>query len=182
MTAMNRKTRGKDWAKTAYAAVLRAAEAAFGQDGAKKLDVLLRFRKKLNLKNPQTLAEKVVYLSLHGLPELAVSCTDKWEVRTYVAQKGLEEILIPVCGEAVSRAEDVDFEALPDRFVLKATHGCSMNYVCTDKAGLNGLPGAHEALAEYHLRNLFRGAPLSAAAPPDLLRGIHRRRGRHRGL
>lgn len=137
MTAMNRKTRGKDWAKTAYAAVLRAAEAAFGLDGAKKLDVLLRFRKKLNLKNPQTLAEKVVYLSLHGLPELAVSCTDKWEVRKYVAQKGLEEILIPVCGEAVSRAEDVDFEALPDRFVLKATHGCSMNYVCMDKAALN---------------------------------------------
>ena len=112
-------------------------EALFGLDAAKKLDVVLRFRKILNLKNPQTLAEKVVYISLHALPELAVTCTDKWEARHYVAQKGLNEILIPVCMEAVSRAEDVNFDALPDSFVLKATHGCDMNYVCTNKAELD---------------------------------------------
>lgn len=134
---MNRKKRLKDGLKTRYAAVLRGVESLFGLDAAKKLDVFLRFRKFLDLKNPQTLAEKVVYISLHALPELAVTCTDKWEARRYVAQKGLEEILIPVCGEAVSSAEGVDFDALPDSFVLKATHGCDMNYVCADKTALN---------------------------------------------
>lgn len=134
---MNQKKRLKDEMKVGYAAFLRGVEALFGLDTAKKLDVFLRFRKVLDLKNPQTLAEKVVYISLHTLPELAVTCTDKWEARRYVAQKGLEEILIPVCGEAVSATEDVDFDALPDSFVLKATHGCDMNYVCVDKTALN---------------------------------------------
>lgn len=131
------KKRVKDEMKTGYAVFLQVAERLFGLDAAKKLDVFLRFRKLLNLKDPQTLAEKVVYISLHALPELAVTCTDKWEARRYVAENGLEEILIPVCAEVVSAAEDVDFDALPDRFVLKATHGCNMNYVCEDKTALN---------------------------------------------
>lgn len=134
---MNWKKKLKNTLKSGYAIILAGTEALFGLETAKKLDVLVRFRKILNLKEPQTLAEKVVYISLYALPELAVTCTDKWEARRYVAQKGLEEILIPVCGEAVSRAEDVDFAVLPNRFVLKATHGCGMNYICPEKAALD---------------------------------------------
>lgn len=134
---MNFRNRIKDFLKIAYAVFLRGAEGLLGLDNVKKLDVFLRFNRVLDLKNPQTLADKVVYLSLHALPEQAITCTDKWEVRRYVADKGLEEILIPVCMEPVSRVEDVDFDALPDKFVLKATHGCNMNYVCANKAELD---------------------------------------------
>ena len=134
---MHWKKQLKDCFKVAYAGILFIIERIFGIDTAKKFDVFLRFRKQLNLKNPQTLADKVSYIALHTLPDLAVCCTDKWEARRYVSSKGLDEILIPVYGDAVSKAEDVDFHALPERFVLKATHGCAMNYICKDKAALD---------------------------------------------
>lgn len=124
-------------AQAGYACFLRIAQSLFGVDFAKQIDAKLRFHRKLNLKNPQTLADKVSYISLHTLPELAVTCTDKWEVRSYVRNKGLGEILIPVYGGAISDADDLDFLRLPDRFVLKATHGCRMNLVCTDKTELS---------------------------------------------
>lgn len=127
----------KNSVKTVYAVFLSIIEHTFGIDAAKKADVFIRFRKKLNLKQPQTLADKVCYISLHSLPELATRCTDKWEARQYVASKGLAEILIPVFGSAVSAAEEVDFRAFPDQFVLKATHGCGMNYICREKTALN---------------------------------------------
>ena len=120
-----------------YAVVLSCAEACFGIDFAKKMDVWLRFRKKLDLKNPKTLADKVTYISLHGLSKDAVRCTDKWEARGYVAEKGLEHILIPVHGKPVASVDELDFSQFPNQFVLKATHGCRMNYICLDKAQLD---------------------------------------------
>lgn len=123
--------------KHTYGVFLMAIEAIFGIDTAKKLDVAIRFRKEIDLKDPKTLADKVSYISLHCLPELAVVCTDKWEVRNYVASKGLQDILIPICAEAVSSADMIDFDQLPDSFVIKATHGCGMNLVCTDKQKLD---------------------------------------------
>lgn len=120
-----------------YGLVLRCVEACCGVDFAKKMDAWLRFGRKLDLKTPKNLAEKICYLSLHMLPRDAVRCTDKWEARGYVAEKGLEHILIPVHGEPVSAAEDLDFTLFPNQFVLKATHGCRMNYICLDKEKLN---------------------------------------------
>ena len=134
---MKWKKRLKDYLKTVYASILQTVEYILGIDAVKKLDVFLRFGKRLNLKNPQTLADKACYIALHCLPELAARCTDKWEVRKYIASKGLEEILIPVYGNAVYKAEDVDFDLFPDQFVLKATHGCAMNYICKEKSAFN---------------------------------------------
>ena len=123
--------------KKTYGLVLRCAENCFGIDFAKKMDAWLRFGRKLDLRNPKTLADKISYISLHALPADAVRCTDKWEARAYVAEKGLEHILIPVHGLPVSSAEELDFSLFPNQFVLKATHGCRMNYICLDKAQLD---------------------------------------------
>ena len=120
-----------------YGMVLGCIETCFGIDFAKKIDVRLRFGKQIDLKNPRTLADKVSYISLHTLPDAAVRCTDKWEARGYVAEKGLDHILIPVYGPPVSNVDQLAFNAFPNRFVLKATHGCRMNYICLDKSGLN---------------------------------------------
>lgn len=132
----------------AYALVLAGSESLLGQDRTKELDARFRFRRTIDLKNPKTLADKVSWLSLHGISPLAVKCTDKWDVREYVAQKGLAHTLIPVYGEAVSRSEDVDFAALPQSFVLKATHSCRMNIVCTDKATLD-IPAARKTMDHW---------------------------------
>lgn len=120
-----------------YALVLRCSEGCFGIDFTKKMDARLRFGKKLDFRNMKSLADKVSYISLHGLPEAAVRCTDKWEARGYVAEKGLDHILIPVHGLPVASAEELDFTLFPNQFVLKATHGCRMNYICLDKSQLD---------------------------------------------
>lgn len=131
------KAQVRQAAQWGYSLFLKSAEKLLGQDKTKELDARLRFHRKLNLKHPQTLADKVSYLSLHKVSSLVVTCTDKWAVRSFVAGKGLSDILIPIYGTAVSRPEDVDFSLFPQQFVLKATHGCRMNYICTDKSQLD---------------------------------------------
>lgn len=123
--------------KLLYGKCLSLFSGVFGVDTAKKLDALLRFRRKLNLKNPTSLADKVSYIELHCQSPLAAECTDKYAVRNYVANKGLGDILVPLVGGPWERVEDVDFEALPESFAIKATHGCKMNYLVPDKSQLD---------------------------------------------
>ena len=118
--------------KRLYAILLSFIEYLFGIDLAKKFDTKLRFHKSLDLKNPKTLSEKVTYIELHKQSPLAPSCTDKYEVREFVKSRGLENILIPVYGEAWSDVNQIDFNTLTYPCILKATHGCKMNYVLHD--------------------------------------------------
>lgn len=127
----------KDAKKTIYGLFLTLLKKLFGKDTAKKFDAKLRFGRKLDLKNPKTLADKVVYLENHCCNDLTSRCTDKWEVREYVREKGLENILVPVYGSVWDSADQLDFNDFPDKFVLKATHGCKMNYLCADKKKLD---------------------------------------------
>ena len=118
--------------KRLYAILLSFIEYLFGIDLAKKFDTKLRFHKSLDLKNPKTLSEKVTYIELHKQSPLAPSCTDKYEVREFVKSRGLENILISVYGEAWSDVNQIDFNTLTYPCILKATHGCKMNYVLHD--------------------------------------------------
>lgn len=123
--------------KMLYAKVLGTISTVAGVDAAKKFDAQLRFHKKLNLKAPTTLSDKVTYIELHEQSPLASSCTDKYAVRDYVEKKGLGYTLVPLVGGPWSSAEDVDFGTLPDSFAIKATHGCKMNYLVPSKAALD---------------------------------------------
>lgn len=129
--------------KKAYALLLLFMTKCLGIDAAKKFDAKLRFKKTLNLKNPTALSDKVTYLELHKQSPLASSCTDKYAVRDFVQKKGLGDILVPVVGGPWSDSSEVPFQDLPDRFILKATHGCKMNYIVANK----------EQLDESHCRN-----------------------------
>lgn len=124
-------------AKSCYGALLMAMMRMMGKDATKKFDAQFRFHRRLNLKNPQTLADKVIYLENHCPSPMAARCTDKWEVRSYVVEKGFADILVPVHGPVCRSFDEIPFDDYPDRFVLKATHGCKMNYFCTNKAALD---------------------------------------------
>ena len=123
--------------KMLYAKVLGTISAVAGVDAAKMFDAQLRFHKKLNLKKPTTLSDKIAYIELHEQSPLAPSCTDKYAVRAFVEQKGLGDTLVPLVGGPWSNAEDVDFDTLPDSFAIKATHGCKMNYLVPSKATMD---------------------------------------------
>lgn len=118
--------------KAAYGRLLALMTDCFGIDAAKKFDVRLRFHRKLNLKNPQSLADKVTYIELHDQSPLASTCSDKFAVREYVTERGYGDILIPLVGGVWNSIGDIDFDSLPDSYVIKATHGCRMNYIVPD--------------------------------------------------
>ena len=123
--------------KKIYGLLLSFLVLLFGIDFTKQFDAYLRFRRKLNLKNPQTLADKVTYLFLHKQTPLMSTCTDKWAVREYIEKKGLADILIPTVGGPWNEVEDIDFSKLSNKFIFKATHGCKMNYIVKDKSKLD---------------------------------------------
>lgn len=103
-----------------------------------KIYYRIKIHEKPDLKAPRTLNEKIQWLKLHYYPDhpLAIQCTDKYQVREYIASKGLADKLTPLLG-VWERAEDIDWESLPDRFVLKCTHGCGYNIICKDKASFD---------------------------------------------
>ena len=93
---------------------------------------------KCNLKNPTRYTEKLQYLRLYVYPkdDLAVKCAGRAGVREYVKEKGYEDTLIPIYG-IFDRFDDIDFDKLPDQFVMKCTHACAFNYICYDKTKIN---------------------------------------------
>ena len=97
-----------------------------------------RFKKCLNLKNPKTLNEKILFLSLKTDTTLWTRCADKYEVRGYVEEKGLKDILIPSIG-VWNKVADIDFSSLPNEFVLKTTHGSGDILIVKDKSKIEWL-------------------------------------------
>ena len=77
----------------------------------------------LDLEKPRTLNEKLQWLKLYWRDERMTLCADKYRVREYVAAKAGPGILNELYG-VYERAEDSDFDALPDSFVLKVNHTC----------------------------------------------------------
>ena len=92
----------------------------------------------LNLINPQTLNEKLQWLKLFYFPNdnLATTCSDKYSVREFVINNGMEEYLNDLYG-VWDNADDIDWDSLPEKFVLKCTHGCGYNILCDDKSKLD---------------------------------------------
>lgn len=88
-----------------------------------KMRYFARFRKLPNLKNPQDLNEKILFLKLFSDTTEWVRLADKYRVRDYVKECGLEDILIPLIG-VWKKVEDVDFDSLPNSLIFKANNGC----------------------------------------------------------
>jgi len=92
----------------------------------------------LNLSAPRTFNEKIQWMKLYCRDPLITKCSDKYAVRQYVEKKIGNEYLIPLVGKGVYKnANDIDFETLPDKFVLKITDGWSNNIICNDKSNLD---------------------------------------------
>jgi hypothetical protein len=86
-----------------------------------------------DFRRPRTFNERVAHRILHDRNPLIPLTTDKVTARDYVAAKVGPEILIPLLG-VWDRAADIPWDALPDRFALKGSHGWQMNLLVQDKA------------------------------------------------
>lgn len=86
--------------------------------------------------NPQTIDQKIHWLKFYGDTSQWPRLADKYRVREYVAECGLADMLVPLLGRW-ERAEDIDWDSLPERFVMKTNHGSGDALICQDKAQLD---------------------------------------------
>lgn len=102
------------------------------------LEILYRFymKKKCNIDNPITYNEKLQWLKLYDRNEYYTKLVDKYEVKKIVSNKIGEEYLIKTLG-VWDNFDDIDFNKLPNKFVLKCTHDSGGIVICTDKNKLN---------------------------------------------
>lgn len=95
---------------------------------------LLGYR--INLENPVTFNEKIHWSKFHIHDPLITTCCDKYAVKEYAAKIIGEEYVLPVIG-AWERAEDIDFDMLPDQFALKVNWSSGYNIIVSDKSKFN---------------------------------------------
>lgn len=98
-----------------------------------RIDYWLRFGKRLNLKDPQTFNEKLQWLKLHDRRPEYVTMVDKIAVKDYVAGKIGSEYIIPTLG-TWDKPEHIDWESLPNQFVIKWNHDSGSIVICKDKS------------------------------------------------
>lgn len=95
-----------------------------------------RIGKRLHLESPSTFNEKLQWLKLHDRNPLYTKLVDKAEVKPWVAERIGWEHIVPTLGVWDS-FDEIDFDALPDRFVLKCTHDSGGLAICRDKASFD---------------------------------------------
>ena len=94
------------------------------------------FYRKLDLKNPQTFNEKLQWLKLYDRKPLYTRMVDKHLAKEYIASIIGDEYIIPTLGVWKS-FDEIDFDTLPNQFVLKCNHGSGDVVICRDKASFD---------------------------------------------
>lgn len=89
--------------------------------------------KTLDLEHPKTFNEIIQWTKLYDFDAEKCKLVDKYLVRDWVKEKIGENYLIPLLG-VWDRAEDIDFDKLPQSFVLKCNHGCHYNIIVKDRS------------------------------------------------
>ncbi len=94
-----------------------------------------------NFKNPTDFNERLMAINLEAYKDksqwpIRIIGADKYAVRQYIKDKGLSDILNE-CYGVYDSFEDIEFDKLPNQFVLKTTHGSGKNYFCLDKSKLD---------------------------------------------
>lgn len=111
--------------------------------------------KKLNLDNPKSFSEKLQWLKLYDRRPEYTMMVDKYEVKKYVADKIGEEHVIPTYGVWDS-FDEINFDELPDQFILKATHNSGGFVICKDKKTFDRA-AAREKLTACLSENYYGG-------------------------
>ena len=103
---------------------------------------IIRYYKKksggkiVDLENPKKFSEKLQWYKLNAKNPLMQICADKVEVRNYLKEMGYEHLLNEAHG-VYYNVKDIDWDALPQQFVIKAAHGSGQNIIVSDKTKLN---------------------------------------------
>ena len=94
------------------------------------------FNKELDLENPTTYNEKLQWLKLNDRKDEYVKMVDKYEAKEYISKIIGKEYIVPTIG-VWDKFSEIDFEKLPNQFVLKCTHDSGGILICKDKNKIN---------------------------------------------
>lgn len=99
-----------------------------------KVTYYFKFKRFLNLNNPETLNEKILWLKFNTYWKnpLIKQCADKYRVREYLEEKGYGDLLNPIIG-VYDDVEKKDWDSLPQKFAIKFNVGCGKNIIVKDK-------------------------------------------------
>ena len=111
------------------------------------------FRKLCNLRNPKTYNEKLNWLKIHDRNPSYQQMVDKYEVKKYVSGIIGEEYIIPTIG-VWNSFDEIDFNGLPERFVLKCTHDSEGVVIVKDKKSMDAA-AVREKLTAAMKQNFF---------------------------
>lgn len=108
---------------------------------------------RLNLEKPNTFNEKLQWLKLYDRKPIYTSFVDKYAVREHVKHTIGEKHLISLIG-VYNKVDEIPWDTLPDKFVLKCTHGSGCNIICTNKDLLD-IKEAERKLRKWMNKNYF---------------------------
>ena len=115
-----------------------------------KMVFWIKTGKKLDLKNPKTFCDKLNWLKLHDIHPEYTQLVDKIAVREHVKKLLGRDICIPMLG-VWEHYDDINFDVLPDQFVLKCNHDSGSVKVITDKSAMD-----HATLREFYEGRLLQ--------------------------
>lgn len=106
--------------------------------------------KKINWKNPKTFNEKLQWLKIYDRNPIYSTMVDKYEAKQFAADRIGSQYVVPLLAGPWDSFDEIDFDALPEQFVLKTTHDCGGVWICKDKKSLD--KEAAKAFLEKHLK------------------------------
>lgn len=118
-----------------------------------KIQYRIKLGRTLNLKNPERYSEKLQWYKLNYKNELITQCADKFEVRKYIEDKGLNFILNKLY-RVYSTVEEINFDELPNEFVMKTTNGSGTNILCKNKGDIQ-IEAVRNTLNNWLKRDYF---------------------------
>lgn len=103
-----------------------------------KIIYRINFKDKMDLKNPKNICEKNQWLKFNTYKNnpLVTLCADKYKVREYIKEKKCSEILNELLF-VWDNTDQIQWDNLPQQFVIKCNHGCGYNIICENKEDLN---------------------------------------------
>ncbi len=106
-----------------------------------------------DLDDPKTFTEKLQWLKLNYRDPDIPLASDKYEAKKYIERRGFPELLIPTLA-VYDSADEINPDDLPDKFIIKATHGSGWNYICRDKKSFN-LKTKKKVMNSWLRQNLY---------------------------
>jgi hypothetical protein len=107
---------------------------------AHKIMYYKAMRKKLDLKNPKDLNQKIIYSIIYKYGEKEAMLSDKYAVKKYIENLQIPDLYFAKIYKTYNSVDDINLSELPDKFVLKTNHGCKDFQICSNKDVFDMVP------------------------------------------